>query len=721
MQITEKKLEFINFTAFLPLQFWHELSKKKLEEYKLDDSLRPLWGTYKINNYKDNKSILNFDISSFDEKITQINNTGPVTMLVKGTLKNFNTIESFTKFNRESLFVDKGKLLFDEIEELLHHPNSIIDLYSWLNTFILFTFADLKTHLFRYCFASPSFQLREVHITRKEHLNQYLTNEKIQYFDQSLRDMIGVHLNKPFPQIFFLYKNEDKLEVYTSFKRYFDLFKGNDASKNYICLIDSYNQEDKLSPVLNNLLGLFLAFKNKNEKEEIILEALKNIKMIVLKDFMVAMPNPKINFVKSQYLEFDLTNTQFLTKSPEDKYPLLLGNEMLENIKIIDLKSQLDEKSLAATAVDLNIKLMKWRLLPELDIKKVQDLKCLLFGAGTLGCQVARNLMGWGVRNITFIDYGKVSHSNPVRQTLYDFEDATSGGKPKAETAAEKLKKIFPDMNSKGYNMEIPMPGHYANTPEKREQILHTLDTLEELVNSHDALFLMTDNRESRWLPTVLANKYNKICITVALGFDSYVVVRHGSPSNLHNFEKQGERLGCYFCNDILSPGNSMKDRTLDQMCTVTRPGLSFISSAYASELLISLIHHPLLNGAPAFEEEKKNNEETLLGILPQHIRGNLSDFETKIFFSRAFSNCVACSDYVLQDYCNNRDEFIIKVINDPDYLQHVTKISKMLEEAEKDECFSLNSFDSMDDKENQESDNNKIKIKENENEEAIL
>ena len=104
----------------------------------------------------------------------------------------------------------------------------------------------------------------------------------------------------------------------------------------------------------------------------------------------------------------------------------------------------MDDKTLAKEAVDLNIKLMKWRLLPTLDIPKVQSKKCLLFGAGTLGCQLARNLIGWGIKNITFIDNSRVSYSNPVRQTLYEFEDTINGGKFKAETAAEKLMKIYP-------------------------------------------------------------------------------------------------------------------------------------------------------------------------------------------------------------------------------------------------------------------------------------
>jgi ubiquitin-like modifier-activating enzyme ATG7 len=94
--------------------------------------------------------------------------------------------------------------------------------------------------------------------------------------------------------------------------------------------------------------------------------------------------------------------------------------------------------------------------------------------------------------------------------------------------------------------------------------------------------------------------------MTVALGFDSFMILRHGISSLVHNPEIHGDRLSCYFCNDIASPSDSMKDRTLDQQCTVTRPGLSFVSSAYASELLVSLVNHPLKEGAPASDDINK-------------------------------------------------------------------------------------------------------------------
>lgn len=75
----------------------------------------------------------------------------------------------------------------------------------------------------------------------------------------------------------------------------------------------------------------------------------------------------------------------------------------------------MDTKLLVENASDLNLKLMKWRMAPDLQLDILQKSSCLMVGSGSLGCQVARNLISWGYRKITFLDAGKVSYSNPVR------------------------------------------------------------------------------------------------------------------------------------------------------------------------------------------------------------------------------------------------------------------------------------------------------------------
>jgi ubiquitin-like modifier-activating enzyme ATG7 len=68
--------------------------------------------------------------------------------------------------------------------------------------------------------------------------------------------------------------------------------------------------------------------------------------------------------------------------------------------------------------VDLNLRLMRWRAAPALDVGALSALRCLLLGAGTLGCSAARTLLGWGVRRITFVDNSTVAYSNPVGHLL---------------------------------------------------------------------------------------------------------------------------------------------------------------------------------------------------------------------------------------------------------------------------------------------------------------
>lgn len=46
--------------------------------------------------------------------------------------------------------------------------------------------------------------------------------------------------------------------------------------------------------------------------------------------------------------------------------------------------------------------------LAQLNLDVIANTKCLLLGSGTLGCNVARCLLGWGVKNITMVDNGKV-------------------------------------------------------------------------------------------------------------------------------------------------------------------------------------------------------------------------------------------------------------------------------------------------------------------------
>ena len=326
---------------------------------------------------------------------------------------------------------------------------------------------------------------------------------------------------------------------------------------------------------------------------------------------------------------------------------------------------------MAEMSSNLNLKLMKWRMAVDLDLDSISSKKCLLLGSGTLGCNVARCLLGWGVREMTFVDNGVVSPSNLTRQTLFEYDDL---GNFKALAAAESMKKILPSVKSRGVNLTIPMPGHCHQA---REDIKDAYDRLSREFENHDVIFLLTDSRECRWLPTALGAINKKLCINIALGFDSYLVMRHGAFLD-------GECLGCYFCSDVVSPKDSLTNRTLDQQCTITRPGISPIASAIGVELLVSLL-----------QQKSKSAVETTFGAVPHQIRGFMNNYSNMMLEGAKFDKCTACSEIVISQLETDGFDFVYSVLQDPRLLERITGLDKLHETENLDNLVEWDESDS--------------------------
>jgi len=59
------------------------------------------------------------------------------------------------------------------------------------------------------------------------------------------------------------------------------------------------------------------------------------------------------------------------------------------------------------------------------------------------------------------------------------------------------------------------------------EETKSAVNTIDSLVQEHDIIFLLTDSRESRWLPAVLAAVYGKVTYnSVSTGVDNSTLMK---------------------------------------------------------------------------------------------------------------------------------------------------------------------------------------------------
>lgn len=131
-----------------------------------------------------------------------------------------------------------------------------------------------------------------------------------------------------------------------------------------------------------------------------------------------------------------------------------------------------------------------------------------------------------------------------------------------------------------------------------------------------------------------------------------------------------------------------MKDQTLDQQCTVTRPGVAGIASALLVELLTSLLQHPLGKDAPAPQPTAGNMPDRdppnhPLGLVPHQIRGYVSTFQNMVIRGQSYDCCSACSPKILEAYRANGWQFVMRALQEKDYVAELSGLAEVQRRAE--------------------------------------
>ncbi|KAL6574075.1 Autophagy protein 7 [Orobanche hederae] len=685
----ESILQFAPFQSTVDEGFWHRLSSLKLNKLGIDESPIPITGFYAPCSHHQVSNRLTLLAESLppessEQSLTLAINRGNRNRCpVPGIFYNTNTLEGFQTLDKQSLLKAEAEKIWEDILSGEVEKES-----SLLLRFLVISFADLKKWSFQYWFAFPALILDPpATVVDMKPANLWFSAQEVESVTTACNDWRNMCSTTDVP--FFLVFISSNSDVTIKHLAEFEACQ-RDSLKVLFGFYDPCHLPNNPGWPLRNFLW-FIYRRWGLQKVQFFCYR-ENRGFADLESSLVgeaSIPNQQ-----------ELRNYQNIPNAVGWE----LNNRGKKASRCISLANTMDPTRLAIEAADLNLKLMRWRQLPSLNFNVLSSTRCLLLGAGTLGCQVARMLMAWGVRKITLLDSGKVSMSNPLRQSLYTLDDCLNGGELKAIAAVKSLSRIFPAVEAESVVMAIPMPGHPV-TNQEEHSVLEDCRHLHDLIESHDVIFLLTDTRESRWLPTLFCADANKITITAALGFDSFLVMRHGAGpvTATHEIKAEavnvfqsaetgtvsltdkicGQRLGCYFCNDVVAPVDSTSNRTLDQQCTVTRPGLAPIASSLAVELLVGILHHPSGILAKAeFASSNDSGNEQPLGILPHQVRGSVSQFSQMTLVGQASTSCTACSSTVVSEYRKRGLDFILEAINHPTYLEDLTGLTELMKSA---------------------------------------
>ncbi len=141
--------------------------------------------------------------------------------------------------------------------------------------------------------------------------------------------------------------------------------------------------------------------------------------------------------------------------------------------------------------------------------EKLLGAKVIVVGAGGLGSPLLYYLAAAGVGTLGIVDNETVDISNLQRQVIHSTEDI---GRPKVDSAAEKIKKLNPDVNVELHRNRI--------TADNALDIISPYDVVADASDNFQTKFLMNDASYFAGKPLSVAGifKFDGQTLTVVPG-----------------------------------------------------------------------------------------------------------------------------------------------------------------------------------------------------------
>ncbi|GMG28602.1 unnamed protein product [[Candida] boidinii] len=155
MTTSESQLKTSAPKSFVDSSFFTRFSELKLNEYKLDDSLKDVHANMEFKSLGSSQApSISLNDSSLDT-LEEFESSLPIhsNFIINGHIKNVNTLEDFKKINKLEFLTNAGKFIYDSIIE-----RTILDDPTLLSYFQLLSFSDLKKYKYYYWFCFPTLE-----------------------------------------------------------------------------------------------------------------------------------------------------------------------------------------------------------------------------------------------------------------------------------------------------------------------------------------------------------------------------------------------------------------------------------------------------------------------------------------------------------------------------------------------------------------------------------